>query len=62
MEANDPGAGNAMIDPNGSYADSVDGVMVRTLDGIHLTLQGVTEVIDPWLLPALRQIGDSAQS
>ena len=52
----------ALIDPTGSYADSVDGVIVRTSDGIHLTPQGVTEVIDPWLLPALRRIGDGAQS
>jgi lysophospholipase L1-like esterase len=51
----------ALIDPIGSYADSVDGVNVRTSDGIHLTSQGVTEVIDPWLLPALSRIGDRAQ-
>jgi lysophospholipase L1-like esterase len=52
----------ALIDPIGSYVDSVDGVIVRTSDGVHLTPQGVTEVIDPWLLPALRRIGDIAQS
>ena len=48
----------ALIDPNRSYANSVDGVTVRTSDGVHLTQQGVTEVIDPWLLPALSRIGD----
>ena len=51
----------ALIDRNDSYSDSVDGVTVRTSDGVHLTSQGVTVVIDPWLLPALSRIGDRAR-
>jgi hypothetical protein len=52
---------HSLLDPSGSYMTSVDAVTVRTSDGIHLTLQGVTEVIDPWLLPVLIRIGQEAR-
>lgn len=47
---------NALLDPSGSYASSVDGIEVRTSDGVHLTSDVVTELIDPWLLPIVEKL------
>lgn len=52
---------HSLLDPSGSYQGSVDGVTARTSDGVHLTLEGVTQVIDPWLLPTLERIGETAR-
>jgi lysophospholipase L1-like esterase len=52
---------HSLLDPSGSYEETVDGVAVRTSDGVHLTSQGVTKVIDPWLLPALNRIGEASR-
>ena len=37
------------LDPGGRYADSVDGVVVRFADGIHVTPAGA-KLVSPWLL------------
>jgi hypothetical protein len=52
---------HSLLDPSGFYTASVDGVTVRTSDGVHFTSEGVTEVIDPWLLPALSRIGEAVR-
>ena len=52
---------NALLDPSGSYSSSVDGIEARTSDGVHLTSDGVTELIDPWLLPIIETLGLSVQ-
>jgi hypothetical protein len=46
---------NALLDPGGSYSSVVDGVVVRTPDGVHLTAPGVEQVIDPALAPIVAQ-------
>ena len=38
---------NGLIDPSGQYDPVVDGITVRTPDGVHLTSAGVEQVIDP---------------
>jgi len=35
----------------------VDGIDTRTPDGVHLTMAGVTKVVDPWLLPVVERLG-----
>ncbi len=43
---------NAKLDPGGAYASVIDGVTVRTSDGVHITLAGGVWLA-PWLLPKL---------
>ena len=52
---------NALLDPSGSYTSSIDGIEARTSDGVHLTSEGVTQLIDPWLLPILENLGLAAR-
>jgi lysophospholipase L1-like esterase len=52
---------NSVLDPNGSFGSSVDGIDARTSDGVHLTMAGVTKVVDPSLLPVVEKLGLSAQ-
>ena len=52
---------NRVLDPTGSYASTVDGIDARTSDGVHLTSDGVTKIIDPWLLPAVKKLGLKTQ-
>jgi len=42
---------NAIVDPSGDYQPVVGGVVVRAADGIHFTVEGVQQVIDPVLVP-----------
>ena len=48
---------NSELDPTGAFDATVDGVDTRTTDGVHLTAEGVTDVIDPWLLPIVETLG-----
>jgi hypothetical protein len=52
---------NALLDPSGSYTSSIDGIEARTSDGVHLTSEGVTQLIDPWLLPIMENLGLAAR-
>jgi lysophospholipase L1-like esterase len=52
---------NSVLDPTGSFETIVNGIDTRTSDGVHLTMAGVTKVIDPWLLPIIERLGHSAQ-
>jgi len=40
-----------MLDPGGTYDPAVDGITARMADGVHLTYPGVTNVLDPALVP-----------
>ncbi len=51
----------AVLEPGGHYAASVDGVVARTADGVHLTPQAVTGLIDPTLEPEVSRLGRSGQ-
>ncbi|NJC85783.1 acyltransferase, partial [Planosporangium mesophilum] len=46
---------NRVICPGGAFAWSVGGVRVRS-DGVHLTPEGVQQIIAPWLLPRLAAV------
>ena len=46
---------HALVDPSGDYQPVVGGVVVRAADGIHLTVEGVQQVIDPVLVPVAAQ-------
>ncbi len=37
----------SILDPTGAYAATVNGVLARTPDGVHLTQAGVTDLITP---------------
>ena len=37
---------NGLYDPNGVYTSTVDGILVRTPDGVHITEAGVQLVLD----------------
>ncbi len=52
---------DAVLDPTGVYETTVDGIDARTSDGVHLTVAGVTERIDPWLLPIVERLGLAAR-
>ena len=49
-----------LVDPGGSFTDSVDGVTMRCDDGVHFTLSS-GRVIAPRLLPTLVRLGHSAR-
>jgi hypothetical protein len=44
---------NDILDPGGSFEDVVDGVPARLADGIHLSVDGVQQLIDPALIPVV---------
>jgi hypothetical protein len=52
-----PGAASVdlstLLDPQGHFATTVDGVVVRSADRVHLTHAGVQRVIDPVLVPVM---------
>jgi hypothetical protein len=47
----------SLLDPNGTYAQVVNGVLARTPDGVHLTPDGVTRLIDPTLNQLISSVG-----
>ena len=46
----------ARLDPHGRYARTVDGVVVRFADGIHVTPAGA-KLVSPWLLTTAAGLG-----
>ncbi len=47
---------NRLLDPDGHYTESVDGVRVRYYDGVHISIAG-GEWLQPRLLPEIAQLG-----
>jgi hypothetical protein len=39
----------SVLDPNGQYASTVDGIQARTADGVHITQAAVDDLIEPAL-------------
>ncbi len=52
---------HGLLDPGNVYSATVDGVTVRAPDGVHLTFDGVTQVLTPDVLPQLVSIGQRAR-
>jgi peptidoglycan/LPS O-acetylase OafA/YrhL len=52
---------NKMLDPDGRYQSVVDGVTVRTTDGIHITVPG-GEWLQPRILPTVAKLGLEARA
>jgi hypothetical protein len=52
---------NKMLDPDGRYQAVVDGVTVRTTDGIHITVPG-GEWLQPRILPTVAKLGLEARA
>jgi peptidoglycan/LPS O-acetylase OafA/YrhL len=50
---------NKLVSPSGAYASSVDGVVVRSSDGVHFSLTAGA-VVGPALLPVVRDAARSA--
>jgi hypothetical protein len=50
---------NQLFDPNGFYSGVVDGVQLRTPDGVHVTESGVQVVLDPPLNNMITPTGNS---
>ncbi len=50
---------NARMDPGGQFASFIDGVGIRTSDGVHITVAG-GQWLAPWLLPQIYDIATSA--
>jgi hypothetical protein len=50
---------NAILDPNGSFTWDIDGIPVRTADGVHLTTAGIRGFIDPVLDPVAKSLGQA---
>ncbi len=48
---------NHLLSPQGIYTPDVGGLPVRAADGIHLTMAGVRDVIDPVLNPMALALG-----
>jgi len=46
---------NKMLSPRGSYTSKVDGVRVRWIDGIHVTVAG-GELLQPQILPVIDRL------
>ena len=46
-----------ILDPNGVYQATVNGVLARTSDGVHLTQAGVTDLITPALNQDVANVG-----
>jgi hypothetical protein len=51
---------NAIVDPQGRFQETVDGVNLRFIDGVHLTAQGDCWIA-PRLLPQIRQIAQNGE-
>jgi hypothetical protein len=49
---------NKILDPNGSFEDTIDGVTVRDSDGIHISIPG-GEWLQPGILPTIAALGCS---
>jgi hypothetical protein len=47
---------HALLDPNGAYASIVNGVQVRTNDGVHITQAGTEQVITPQINAAIASV------
>ena len=48
---------NSALDPNGQFASTVDGIVARSADGVHITPAAVNDLIEPTLN---QQIGNVA--
>jgi hypothetical protein len=48
---------NQLLDPEGTYTASPDGILARTSDDVHLTQAGVTQILDPVLFPLVSALG-----
>ncbi len=49
---------NGLLSSNGAYAQTLDGVVARTPDNVHLTQAGVQQIIDPGLDPMVTSLGE----
>jgi len=47
---------NAVLDPDGRWTDTVDGVRVRDIDKMHLTAAGA-DLAAAWLAPEIKRLG-----
>jgi hypothetical protein len=52
---------NAVVCPGGNYTQTLQGVTIRTTDGVHFPLARITPVADR-LLPQLRQLAVASAS
>ena len=52
---------NALLCPGGIYSPMIDGVQVRTPDGIHLAVSG-QPVIDPAIFPVVVKLGEEQRA
>ena len=51
----------ARLDPGGHFTTTIDGVVVRFADGIHVTSAGA-KLVSPWLLTRSAALGTAARS
>ncbi len=52
---------NKILDPNGHYTPTIDGITVRFTDGLHISVAG-GEWLQPRLLPQIASIGMSSRA
>jgi len=52
---------NSRLDPNGRFAPTIDGQVVRFADGIHVTVAGA-KLISPWLLATAAGLGTAVRA
>ena len=52
---------NSRLDPNGRFATTIDGQVIRFADGIHVTAAGA-RLISPWLLATAAQLGSTVRA
>jgi hypothetical protein len=48
---------NQLFDPAGVYQATVNGILARTPDGVHVTESGVQVLLDPTLNPLINKVG-----
>ncbi len=48
-----------VLDPGGTYASVVDGIVARSADGVHITQAGVDSLIEPALNQIIANVADS---
>jgi hypothetical protein len=51
---------HALLDPGGTYQPVVDGVQVRTPDGVHITRAAVDDIIAPALNQIIAKVAGAA--
>ncbi len=52
---------NKMLDPNGHYTSTIDGIVVRWTDGIHISSAG-DQWLQPKILPQIASLGLSSRA